>query len=295
MRCWKSAKTSVSEAVPLPGICIGLLWALVMSTPATAQQVAPGLHSDLGRSHVFELPSAIPGTSEYQLEKRSRQLSAMLTDLAPVASARVMLTAAAAEPNAVSAVLQLELVPDMAASSELCRTIVSLLKHVEPRIRAETILITDRQGRILYDRGQPTMPAAPDAAQVGDAAGQRRGAHLPLIGVGLLVGLVIAVAWWWVGAGRVSLRTARDAPDGPWAFLCAASPSRLTALLSEQRPEVVGAIMAESDERTRGRLRWAMRRTGHPQMAAPQRPMHPEISHAVVEGIRQMLAVDIDP
>ncbi len=239
---------------------------------------------------MFRLSPAIPGTSEYEMRQRASELEAVLADLDAIVSARVSLRQATGEGEAPAAAVQLELTADAAWSAQLSQTVVALVSQLEPELTLEAILITDRQGRVLFDKGR--IATAPDPAPQPQPTALVQTLSGPVaIAVGLALGLVVVLGWWLFGARpALRVRGQPSAPEGPWTFLATVERSKLKRVLRAQRPELIGAIAAQLDDRTAARLRPVLRALDHTAIPAPDRAIHPEIADALAVKIRQMLA-----
>ncbi len=272
-----------------------MLAAATLSTlPAWAQGGSGATRTSGAIPDIFRLSPTIPGTSEYRTQQQAAELEAVLTDLEAIASARVSLREASGQAHPPAAAVQLDLAPDQAWTGQLSQTVVALVGQLVPELPTEAILITDRQGRILFEKGRSTELAHLDPEPETEATALIRTLSGPVaIGIGLGLGLVIVLGWWLVG-GRSAART-REEPtisEEPWRFLAGVERAKLKRVLSAERPEVVGAIAAGLDERTAARLRPVLKALGHAAMPAPDRPMHRAIAEAVAASIRQMVAED---
>ena len=263
--------------------------------PAAAQFNSPSMPAGTGLGSVFELSSAIPGTSEYHFEKRSRQLSAMLADLEQISAARVLLTEDTGKSDSLNAIVQLQMATDARITTDLCRTIVTLIQHVEPAVPTDSILITDRQGGVYFEKGHPVAPTEPPAEDGLAPAGQSACLRLALIGLGVLFGLGAFIAWWICQQRRRFVANPPPESTTPWNLLCKEERRHIVRFLSEQRPEFRGAVFEQLDEINRTRLSKVFRNAGSAGYPPPQRSMHPEVAQVVTNDVRQMMSKDQRP
>jgi len=272
--------------------CLLLVVGISSALPVWAQSGSGATRPSAVFPDMFRLSPAIPGTSEYEMQQKAAELEAVLADLDAIVSARVSLRKATGEAETPAAAVQLELTAEEAWSAQLSQTVVALVSQLEPALTTEAILITDRQGHILFDNGRDAIPPAlaPEPEAEPTALVQTL-SGTAAIAVGLALGLVVVLGWWLFGA-RPTWRVRREpsAPEGPWTFLATVERSKLKRVLGAQRPELVGAIAAQLDEHTAARLRPVLRAVGHPAMPAPDRAMHHDIADALAARIRQMLA-----
>jgi hypothetical protein len=295
MRCRNTAGAcplaSIQVAITwLRALCIGVGLGIVAVAPTIAQHSGPTPPPGTGPGGIFELSSAIPGTSEYHMERRARQLSAMLGDLEPVISARVVLTLNSDDPDTLGAAVQLQTAANFHLTIEFCQTVVSIIQHIEPRVATGAILLTDRQGRVLFDNGRPVVNPDAMSREVLADSERSEGAHTPFVIVGLLLGLAAFAALWIYATRRSAAAKAPPVRQNAWSFLHSVHRKRLAEFLSQQRPELVGAVYAQLDEHDQNRLKREFRSALDIEQNLPQRPMHPEIAQMVAASLQQALA-----
>ncbi len=285
---WRSAR-ALARAVTS---CLVVICAVVAPVSMLGQSRADTRHPGNTLSDIFRLPSEIPGTSAYDLQQTAAELESVLADLDAIVAARVSLVPAGDHDGTVRAAVRLQLAAGEPWSQELCRTVSALVRQLEPGIAPEAVLIVDLQGHILSENGRFFPAAQP---MPGPASGLDRHAVPWPVAVGFGLGLAIALiaAWRLLGAGITLSRPSRERPpESPWAFLAAVERGRLTKVLASQRPEVVGAISTQLDDRSAARLRPVLRAIGRSTVPVPQRAAHPAVVQALVSAVRQELAAD---
>ncbi len=258
--------------------------------PASAQSTIGSQSASSGLRGMLTLSPAIPGTAEYELQQKAAHAEGLLGELDAITSARVSFSTPSDEGRDLRATVRLELAGDDGWSRQLCETIVALLVHVEPQLAREAVLIIDVRGRTLFRRGRNVMPVA----AVGESDPTHTSPALSrgtVIGIGAALGL-IGVLCWWLLAGRSGGRTRAEpgTPPGRWAFLSEVQPARLQEVLGAARPEIIGAIAAQLDERGAARLRRVIRASGNEVLLPPERDMDPDVEAALLSRIRKMLA-----
>ena len=293
--------------VTLEGWAEGALGVIVLSLliaggcvlcvpPACAQGTSGSQGTSSGLRSMLTLSPAIPGTAEYELQQKAARVEKLLGEFDAITSARVSFSAPSDESHPsdegrqLRVTVRLQLAGEGNWSRQLCQTIVALLQHVEPRVAREAVLIIDVRGRTLFQMGRDMMSVAAvgESAAAGPSPAFSRGT---VIGIGAALGLLVVLCWWLLaGRGGGPTRAGLETPPGRWAFVGEVEPARLRAVLGTARPEVIGAIAAQLDERGAARLRRVIRASGNEAMAAPERVMDADVEAALLSRIRKMLA-----
>jgi len=263
-------------------------------SPVCAQDGGGAQSTSSSLRKMLTLSPAIPGTAEYELQQKVAHAEGLLGELDAISSARVSFSprsdgsSRSDEVGGLRVIVRLQLAGEDGWSQQLCDTIIGLLQHVEPQLAREDVLIIDVRGRTLFQMGRNMMAvAAVEGSQAGRTSPTlSRGI---VIGIGALLGLS-AVLWWCLVAGRRVGAAVKESGGvgGRWAFLSEVEPARLQAVLDTARPELIGAIAAQLDERGAARLRRTVG-AAQSESVVPERAMDPDVEAALLSRIRDML------
>ena len=210
----------------------------------------------------------LPYTSwgEGQHEALERRIADYLGSFQGVQAADVLIgrpaeTPFAAEQKPVTAVVRLSLAPGARLSPE---QILSLARSVATRVAdldLKQVTITDAAARGVFEGGVarpegavgPPLLAAPLPPAQPQAFPSFGRAEVALVGgLGLLVGLLVgALAW---GMRRGPARPAAAGDEEPVAFLAELSASEVVALLADERPFLLAAVLPTLPPKTQRRV-----------------------------------------
>lgn len=288
---WSSAhdqRRATLSLIPLLLLALHALPAAADDPPA-GPTVGRGAFSSGGGVLSDLLSAPLPGTQARADADLAARLQQTLLGFDGVNDARVLVTRVSPEPDAPSGVVvQLKLDPQFRPTPAWLDTLCIFSLRIIPDLDPDRLTIAASDGRTLLEAGESRLPeiSTPRTPVLDETFRSgpwwllaAAGAGFVLVSCGLLLHRLVRGE-----AGRQEARAA----DGPLEFLRDLPEERVARVLSQERPEVVAAVMALAPAGLAERLAARCELPAQlPRLAGPLgRPM----VNALADALRRRLA-----
>ena len=254
---WSSAhdlRRATLSLIPLLLLALHALPAAADDPPA-GTPVGRGTFSSGGGVLSDLLSAPLPGTQARADADLAPRLQQTLLGFDGVNDARVLVTRVSPEPDAPSGLaVQLKLDPQFRPDHARLDTIGIFSLRIIPDLDPDRLTIAASDGRTLFEAGESRLPeiSTPRTPVLDETFRSgpwwllaAAGAGFVLVSCGLLLHRLVRGE-----AGRQEARAA----DGPLEFLRDLPEERVARVLSQERPEVVAAVLALAPARLAERL-----------------------------------------
>lgn len=272
-------------------ILTGML--LCSALGATGQELTATPPARTGLGELLSRP--LPGTLERADDDAARALQGALAGFAGVASAHVIISRAATEdedaaPPPRRVALQLGLRDGFSPTPAWTEGLAAFVLRAVPDLDAAQLTIVDAGATVLYESGRSCLVAPPPEASEPARAAAATVTTARWLPAAAVLGCALVIAALVIGRRRPPPEPLPETPPGPLAFVADLSDDDLRRLLADERPELVGLVLAQVPPGSEERVRAAAGLSGAAAGRVDQ--VSPEVLSAVARALRGKLVAE---